>query len=63
MPDKVKSFKDELKALFGKYNVKVKNYDQYDGEEMYAGTIQYFDIDGEQTYDTVEDIINELCTE
>ena len=48
------SFKDELQKLLDRHKVKLRSYDNYDGDDHYSGTDYIFEGKGIYVY------INEL---
>lgn len=60
----IDEFKSDLKAIFKKHRVSVREMDNWgmnNGEEVFEGTDQYLVFGEEQYYvQTVEDIVREL---
>lgn len=57
----IDDLKNDLLLLKKKYNITLWESDQYDSEDRYTGTDQYFIIDGEQYYvRTVQEILSEV---
>ena len=53
--DTEQKFIEEIQQLFEKYNVKLVDYDNYDGEENFSGTDYY--LKGEDIYLDIESIL------
>jgi len=58
--EKIKSFRNELKDLFDKYDFGTHESDNYNGMDEFCGTDLYFTVDGYIWYgETVEEMIKE----
>lgn len=54
-------FIEDLKQLLVKYKITVIEYDQFNGNDDYMGTVNYLVFDGQPDYsDTIDDIFKSI---